>query len=103
MRHADVIIPRGADNLVAIDLITKHIARQLDDRGFSFRSKMTGFARLYGQQGAVSLENLPKSVVVMHMTPQLKVRVAPYRPTAFDSDFLVVHSHHGSRPRYLSR
>lgn len=29
MKHADVIIPRGADNEVAIDLIVKHIHTKL--------------------------------------------------------------------------
>ena len=32
MRHADIIIPRGSENLVAIDLITKHIARRLEEQ-----------------------------------------------------------------------
>lgn len=32
VRNADIIIPRGLDNSVAIDLITKHIARQLEER-----------------------------------------------------------------------
>ena len=29
LRNADIIIPRGLDNLVAIDLITKHISSQI--------------------------------------------------------------------------
>lgn len=31
VRNADVIIPRGTENKVAIDLITKHIAMIVDD------------------------------------------------------------------------
>ncbi|KAI9137367.1 uridine kinase [Paraphysoderma sedebokerense] len=37
MRYADMIVPRGRDNNVAIDLISKHINRQLDERGLTFR------------------------------------------------------------------
>lgn len=40
VRNADVIIPRGSDNLVAIDLITKHIQRELSDRQMHFRSQL---------------------------------------------------------------
>jgi len=32
VRHADIIIPRGSENVVAIDLITKHIARRLEEQ-----------------------------------------------------------------------
>lgn len=31
-KYADVIIPRGADNTVAIDLIVQHIKSQLNER-----------------------------------------------------------------------
>jgi len=31
-KYADVIIPRGADNVVAIDLITQHIRSKLDEK-----------------------------------------------------------------------
>ncbi len=34
MRCADLIIPRGVENLVAIDLITQTIQRRLEERGF---------------------------------------------------------------------
>ncbi|CAG8543247.1 5263_t:CDS:10 [Diversispora eburnea] len=37
VKNADVIVPRGLDNLVAIDLITKHIQRQLSEFRFNFR------------------------------------------------------------------
>lgn len=32
VKYADIIIPRGLDNTPAIDLVTKHISRQLADR-----------------------------------------------------------------------
>jgi len=37
-KYADLIIPRGSDNQVAIDLITLHIANELKQRGFNFNA-----------------------------------------------------------------
>lgn len=36
-KHADVIIPRGADNIVAIDLIVQHIRLKLNEKEISRR------------------------------------------------------------------
>eukprot|EP01136_Pigoraptor_vietnamica_P036722 Opistho-1_new@103689 len=40
MRHADIIIPRGADNVVAIDLIIHHVRAKLEERGHVFRGNL---------------------------------------------------------------
>lgn len=37
MNFADVVVPRGSDNLVAISLIIDHVKLQLKERGFIFR------------------------------------------------------------------
>ena len=37
MIHADLIVPRGGENQVAIDLIVKHIHTQLQSRGLKLR------------------------------------------------------------------
>ncbi|KAI8062516.1 uracil phosphoribosyltransferase-domain-containing protein [Gongronella butleri] len=37
VKHADVIIPRGLENAVAIDLITKHVQRQLNEKELNLR------------------------------------------------------------------
>ncbi|KAL1922355.1 uncharacterized protein VTP21DRAFT_9894 [Calcarisporiella thermophila] len=37
MKYADIIIPRGLENAVAINLITKHIQRALHERNLTFR------------------------------------------------------------------
>ncbi|KAJ3152085.1 Uridine-cytidine kinase-like 1 [Geranomyces michiganensis] len=37
MKYADVIIPRGLDNVGAIDVLTKHLTRQLNDRGLTLK------------------------------------------------------------------
>ncbi|CAG8519696.1 18681_t:CDS:10 [Acaulospora morrowiae] len=63
MKNADVIIPRGLDNLVAIDLITKHIQSHLREHRFNFRWDLTKI---------VCDEELPKNVIVLEQKPQLK-------------------------------
>jgi len=40
MTHADIIVPRGGENEVAINLIVHHVQNQLDQRGFKFRDKL---------------------------------------------------------------
>ncbi|CAG8459874.1 13850_t:CDS:10 [Funneliformis caledonium] len=64
VKNADVIIPRGLDNLVAIDLITKHIQRQLNERQFNFRWDLLKFDCDY--------KEIPKKVTVLEQTTQLK-------------------------------
>ena len=38
MVHADIIVPRGGENTVAINLIVNHVNTQLQLRGFKYRS-----------------------------------------------------------------
>ena len=61
------IIPRGLDNHIAIDLITKHVRRQLSERRFAFRWTLA--------RGCGDVDALPKSVTVLKQTSQLKVRL----------------------------
>jgi len=42
VRYADIIIPRGSENLVAIELITQHIRRKLEERD-ALLNGVTGF------------------------------------------------------------
>ena len=37
MQHADIIVPRGGENEVAINLIVQHVQTQLASRGFKLR------------------------------------------------------------------
>lgn len=37
MVHADLIVPRGGENKVAINLIVQHVHTQLQTKGFQFR------------------------------------------------------------------
>ncbi|KAF9907533.1 hypothetical protein EC991_010829 [Linnemannia zychae] len=62
-KNADVVIPRGLENLVAIDLLTKHIQRQLQERKMQSRWDM---ARICPP------EELPSNVVILEETKQIK-------------------------------
>ncbi|KAG0302701.1 hypothetical protein BGZ98_007292 [Dissophora globulifera] len=61
-KNADVVIPRGLENLVAIDLLTKHIQRQLQERKMQSRWDM---ARINPP------EELPSNVIVLDKTKQI--------------------------------
>ncbi|XP_034250067.1 uridine-cytidine kinase-like 1 isoform X2 [Thrips palmi] len=62
MVHADIIVPRGGDNTVAIELIVHHVHTQLLKRGFKLREKL---AHSYIGQP------LPDSMHLLPSTPQI--------------------------------
>ena len=54
MIHADLIVPRGGENEVAIKLIVQHVQTQFDARGFKLREQlasMNGFLQLGNGDG----------------------------------------------------
>ncbi|XP_043466446.1 uridine-cytidine kinase-like 1 [Leptopilina heterotoma] len=59
MVHADIIVPRGGENEVAIELIVQHIHTQLQLRGFKLREKLAHSC--LGQPMPSSLFMLPDS------------------------------------------
>ncbi|XP_053980490.1 uridine-cytidine kinase-like 1 [Hylaeus anthracinus] len=63
MVHADIIVPRGGENEVAIELIVQHVHTQLQLRGFKLREKL---AHSYIGQP------LPSSLYLLPDTPQVK-------------------------------
>lgn len=63
MVHADIIVPRGGENCVAIDLIVQHIHSQLQSRGFKLRPTL---AKSYAGQP------LPEALALLPETPQIK-------------------------------
>ncbi|XP_065843098.1 uridine-cytidine kinase-like 1 isoform X2 [Oscarella lobularis] len=63
MRSADIVIPRGGDNEVAIDLVIKHVRKKLDTKGKHFRSQLVSAYR--GQKHPDSLCQIPS-------TPQIQ-------------------------------
>lgn len=63
MVHADIIVPRGGDNTVAIELIVHHIHTQLSLRGFKLREALA--------QSCIG-QPLPNSLYLLPDTPQIK-------------------------------
>ncbi len=64
MTHADIIVPRGGENEVAINLIVHHVKNQLNIRGFKFRDKLANHF--------VEGQPLPDTLKVLPTTPQVK-------------------------------
>ncbi|XP_037941766.1 uridine-cytidine kinase-like 1 [Teleopsis dalmanni] len=63
MVHADIIVPRGGENKVAICLIVQHVHTQLQLRGFKLRETL---ANSYKDQP------MPNSLHLISPTPQIK-------------------------------
>ncbi|KAI8818539.1 uridine-cytidine kinase 1-like 1 [Fimicolochytrium jonesii] len=64
MKYADIIIPRGLDNVAAIDVITKHLARQLNDRGLTLKVALANKTTLN--------KELPPTLLKLRPTNELK-------------------------------
>uniref|UniRef100_A0A1I8A2X2 Uridine kinase n=1 Tax=Steinernema glaseri TaxID=37863 RepID=A0A1I8A2X2_9BILA len=70
MKVADIIVPRGGDNYVAIDLILRQITQQLTERGYDASKSF------YNQRHEMShfeaSEELPENLTVVKESPQVK-------------------------------
>ncbi|XP_070797921.1 uridine-cytidine kinase-like 1 isoform X3 [Pituophis catenifer annectens] len=64
MRVADIVVPRGSGNTVAIDLIVQHVHSQLEER--KLRWDMAALA------SAHQCHPLPKTLSVLKNTPQVR-------------------------------
>ncbi|KAK3602594.1 hypothetical protein CHS0354_034318 [Potamilus streckersoni] len=64
MSSADIIVPRGGENQVAINLIVMHVHKQLQERGFKLRSKLLN-------SGNVQCLSVPHTLHVLEQTPQV--------------------------------
>ncbi|XP_038160075.1 uridine-cytidine kinase-like 1 isoform X2 [Cyprinodon tularosa] len=60
---ADIVVPRGGDNFVALDLIVQHVHSQLEKREINVRSALAS-----AHQG----QPLPKTLSVLESTPQVR-------------------------------
>eukprot|EP00074_Homo_sapiens_P111131 XP_024307692.1 uridine-cytidine kinase-like 1 isoform X10 [Homo sapiens] len=61
MRLADIVVPRGSGNTVAIDLIVQHVHSQLEERELSVRAALAS---------AHQCHPLPRTLSVLKSTPQ---------------------------------
>ncbi|CAH3161870.1 unnamed protein product [Porites lobata] len=83
MIYADIVVPRGGENNVAIDLIVRHVRTQLEQRGFNFREKLR-----YAHQG----QPLPCSLSILESTPQVRGLHAIIRNEATSRDDFIFYS-----------
>ncbi|KAK7151027.1 hypothetical protein R3I93_012083 [Phoxinus phoxinus] len=60
---ADIVVPRGGENFVALDLIVQHVHSQLEKREITVRSALAS-----AHQG----QPLPKTLSLMESTPQVR-------------------------------
>ncbi|KAM9828812.1 uridine-cytidine kinase-like 1a isoform 1-T1 [Syngnathus typhle] len=63
MRLADIVVPRGGGNMVAIDLIVQHVHSQLEERELSSRALLAS---------AQQTQTLPQMLSVLESTPQVR-------------------------------
>merc|ERR1712013_559931 len=65
IQYADIIVPRGGENNIALNLITKHVRAQLAKKGFKSRSTLA--------QASISNEphSLPESLKILPQRPQV--------------------------------
>uniref|UniRef100_A0A8D0CBK2 Uridine-cytidine kinase n=1 Tax=Salvator merianae TaxID=96440 RepID=A0A8D0CBK2_SALMN len=63
MQAADIVVPRGGENFVALDLIVQHVHSQLEKREITVRAALAS-----AHQG----EPLPKTLSVLESTPQVR-------------------------------
>lgn len=61
MVHADIIVPRGGENTVAIDLIINHVNTQLQNRGSKVREELLHCNPGEGQPPPKTLHVLPST------------------------------------------
>ncbi|KJE92953.1 uridine cytidine kinase [Capsaspora owczarzaki ATCC 30864] len=87
MNHADVVVPRGSDNHVAINLIIDHVRMQLNERGFLFREKIAT-ARKDGPMPD-TLHVLPRGSQVRAMHTIIRNRDTPRDEFIFYSQRLM--------------
>ncbi|XP_048956410.1 uridine-cytidine kinase-like 1 isoform X4 [Canis lupus baileyi] len=82
MRVADIVVPWGSGNTVAIDLIVQHMHSQLEERELSVRGSCAGICedRVRAARGAVlaalasahQCHPLPRTLSVLKSTPQVR-------------------------------
>lgn len=84
MQYADLVVPRGASNTVAMDLIIRHVRNQLAQRGLTLRAELCTLVH----EGAP----LPTNVLVLPETKQLRALFTIIRNRETKRDDFVYYS-----------
>lgn len=83
MIHADLIVPRGGENKVAINLVVRHVHTQLQSRGLKLRSKLVN---------SHTDQPLPKTLRVLQQTSQVLGNHTIIRNEATSRDEFIFYS-----------
>eukprot|EP00127_Corallochytrium_limacisporum_P005710 Clim_evm89s210 gene=Clim_evmTU89s210 len=83
VKHADIIVSRGIENKVAIDLIVEHVRTQLNARGYHFRDQL----KMVHQR-----DKIPDNVYVLKQTPQVQAMQVIIRNRDSSRDDFVFYS-----------
>nr|DBA22022.1 TPA: hypothetical protein GDO54_013106 [Pyxicephalus adspersus] len=83
MRLADIVVPRGSGNTVAIDLIVQHVHSQLEKREISVRAALAS---------AHQSQPLPRTLSVLKETPQVNVMHTIIRNRETSRDEFIFYS-----------
>ena len=69
MKYADIILPRGLDNHVAIEMIVGHVSRELENRALELRTPLS----LLSRPDVLEVDILPASTVTDFVASVLKL------------------------------
>ncbi|XP_022695414.1 uridine-cytidine kinase-like 1 isoform X3 [Varroa jacobsoni] len=83
VRHADLVVPRGGENKIAIDLIVQHVHAQLLARGLKLRSTLVE---------GYSDQPMPTSLHILSETPQVRGIHTFIRNRDTDRDSFIFYS-----------
>uniref|UniRef100_A0A8C5QS67 Uridine-cytidine kinase n=1 Tax=Leptobrachium leishanense TaxID=445787 RepID=A0A8C5QS67_9ANUR len=83
MRLADIVVPRGSGNTVAIDLIVQHVHSQLEERELSVRAALAS---------AHQSHPLPRMLSVLKESPQVNVMHTIIRNKETSRDEFIFYS-----------
>ncbi|CAF1654204.1 unnamed protein product, partial [Adineta ricciae] len=86
MTYADLIVPRGGENQIAIDLIVKHVNRELHNRGVKVRNQ------LFHQSELTHDSPMPDTFYLVDQTAQLKYLHTIIRNKDTDRDEFIFYS-----------
>jgi len=89
MQHADIIVPRGGENEVAINLIVQHVQTQLTARGFKLRSKLAEVGNGNGNELPATLKVLPSSPQIQGLHTYVRNKDTPRDEFIFYSKRLI--------------
>jgi len=83
MALADIVIPQGVENEVAMQLIIQHVKRELDRRGYTNRTK---------SRDVCDDQPLPSSLVVLPSSSEVKVLMTIIRDAGTSRDDFIFYS-----------